>query len=70
MAKEKATTFCEIQRLWARDVPIWLASGKVDGVQILSEHLTIEGEGAAKVSAPPEIDMRCSWDRAGPWPFG
>ncbi len=66
MAKEKATTFCEIQRLWARDVPIWLASGKVDGVQILSEHLTIEGEGAAKVSAPPEIDNAMFMGPRGP----
>ena len=56
MAKEQAGTFAEIQRLWARDVPIWLASGKIDGVQVLSDHLTIEGEGAARVSTPPNID--------------
>lgn len=56
MAKEKPETFAEIQRLWARDVPIWLASGKIDGVQLLSEHLTIEGEGAARVVSPPGID--------------
>lgn len=56
MSKEKPETFAEIQRLWARDVPIWLASGKIDGVQLLSDHLTIEGEGAAKVTLPPEVD--------------
>ncbi len=56
MAKEKPDTFAEIQRLWARDVPIWLASGKIDGVQLLSEHLTIEGEGAIRVTSPPEVD--------------
>ena len=56
MAKEKPETFAEIQRLWARDVPIWLASGKIDGVQLLSEHLTIEGEGATRVTSPPGVD--------------
>lgn len=56
MAKEKPDTFAEIQRLWARDVPIWLASGKVDGVQLLSEHLTIEGPGATRVTTPPDMD--------------
>ncbi len=56
MAKEQAGTFAEIQRLWSRDVPIWLASGKIDGVQVLSDHLTIEGEAATRVVAPPKID--------------
>ena len=56
MAKEQAVTFAEIQRLWSRDVPIWLASGKIDGVQLLSDHLTIEGEGAARVIMPPGMD--------------
>ena len=56
MAKDKPDTFAEIQRLWARDVPIWLASGKIDGVQLLSEHLTIEGEGATRVTSPPGVD--------------
>jgi hypothetical protein len=35
----------EIQRMWARDVPIWLASGFVDSIQVLSNHLTYDGEG-------------------------
>lgn len=34
-----------IYRLWQRDVPIWLASGKVDSIALLSEHLT-EGKAA------------------------
>jgi hypothetical protein len=56
MSKEKPDTFAEIQRLWARDVPIWLASGKIDAVQLLSDHLTIDGEGATRVVSPPGID--------------
>lgn len=39
----------EIQKLWARDLPIWLASGRVDSVQLLSEHLTIDGQTAVEV---------------------
>lgn len=34
----------EIQKLWTRDVPIWLASGHIDSIQLLSEHLTIDGK--------------------------
>ncbi len=37
----------EIQRLWARDVPVWLASQRIDSIQILSDHLTADGAGAA-----------------------
>ncbi len=55
-AKQKPQTFAEIQRLWSRDVPIWLASGRIDAIQLLSDHLTIEGEGAARVTNPPGID--------------
>lgn len=44
----------EIQQLWARDVPIWLASGQVDSIQILSEHLTYDGSRAA-VPQPLEL---------------
>lgn len=49
MAKQAATevdaipVHVEIQRLWARDVPIWLASERVDSVQLLSDHLTYDG---------------------------
>lgn len=41
----------EIQKLWARDVPVWLASGNIDSVQVLSEHLTYDGRDAATVHA-------------------
>ncbi|MCA9134041.1 MAG: hypothetical protein KDA45_12830 [Planctomycetales bacterium] len=34
----------EIQQLWARDLPIWLASGRIDSIQVLSEHLTYDGQ--------------------------
>lgn len=44
----------EIQKLWARDVPIWLASERVDSIQILSTHLTPDGQGATKFS--PIVD--------------
>jgi hypothetical protein len=55
MAKQApATTLqlpvhAEIQRPWARDVPIWLASGQVDSIQVLGSHLTIDGERATPV---------------------
>ncbi len=39
----------EIQELWARDLPVWLASGRIDSVQLLSDHLTIEGKAASEV---------------------
>lgn len=35
----------EICRLWARDIPIWLASQRIDSIQVLSTHLTWGGEG-------------------------
>ena len=38
----------EIQRLWARDVPIWLASKRVDSIQVMSEHLGYEGKKEKK----------------------
>lgn len=43
----------EIQRLWARDVPIWLASQHIDSVQVLSEHLTLDGKAPKVV---PVVD--------------
>ncbi len=39
----------EIQKLWARDLPVWLASGRIDSIQLLSDHLTIEGKAASEV---------------------
>lgn len=49
MAKEHAgdsrfPVHAEIQKLWARDVPIWLASDRIDSVQLLSDHLTYDGK--------------------------
>lgn len=40
----------EIHKLWARDLPIWLASGRIDSVQLLSQHLTYDGSRVAKVA--------------------
>ncbi len=54
VTEEALPTHIEIQRLWARDVPIWLASGKVDSVQLLSEHLTYDGSRAASAT-PLEV---------------
>ena len=39
----------ELQRVWARDVPIWLASGRIDSVQLLGPHVTIDGLRAEAV---------------------
>lgn len=39
------TTHNTIYKLWQRDVPVWLASGKVDSIAVLSEHLS-EGKTA------------------------
>lgn len=38
-AKKQPSTIAEIQSLWARDVPIWLASGRIDLAQVFSQHL-------------------------------
>lgn len=40
---EQLPVHAEIQSLGARDVPIWLASGKIDSVQVLGPHVTIDG---------------------------
>ncbi|MGN6137129.1 MAG: hypothetical protein ACTHOU_21810 [Aureliella sp.] len=50
MAKENAQTHAEIARLWSRDAPVWLASGRIDSIQILSEHTTRDGRSDFKVS--------------------
>jgi hypothetical protein len=39
----------EIQKLWERDLPVWLASGRIDSIQLLSDHLTIDGSPGSKV---------------------
>jgi hypothetical protein len=56
MAKENPDSHVEIQRLWARDVPIWLATGKVDTIQLMSDHLTYDGKGAAQFTAPIDVE--------------
>ena len=50
LAKQKTETRAEITRLWARDTPQWLASGRIDAIQILSEHTTRDGKSSIKVS--------------------
>jgi hypothetical protein len=50
MAKKEAATHAEIARLWARDVPVWLASGRIDSIQVLSEHVTLDGRSDVKLS--------------------
>lgn len=60
MAKESPATssglpvHAEIQQLWARDVPIWLASDRIDSIQLLSNHLSIDGKRTAKFT--PTVD--------------
>lgn len=50
MAKQQATTHAEIARLWERDTPVWLASGRIDSIQVLSEHVTHDGRTDIKLS--------------------
>ncbi len=50
MAKQNADAHAEIAKLWAPDVPIWLASGRIDSIQILSDHLTRDGKTATRVN--------------------
>ncbi len=44
----------EIGRLWERDVPIWLASGHIDSIQLLGSHLTYDGQRQTPVT--PIVD--------------
>ena len=44
-AVDQLPVHVEIHQPWARDLPIWLASGRVDSVQLLSEHVTYQGQG-------------------------
>ena len=50
IAKQKAETRAEIARLWARDTPQWLASGRVDAIQVISDYLTRDGKSSIKLS--------------------
>ncbi len=49
VAKQKPETRVEIARLWALDTPQWLASGRVDAIQLLSEHVTRDGKSPIKL---------------------
>jgi hypothetical protein len=48
--EEQLPVHVEIHKLWAAELPIWLASGRIDSVQLLSEHLTIDGSKSAAVA--------------------
>jgi hypothetical protein len=50
----------EVQNMSARDLPIWLATEKIDSIQMLSQHLTFDGSRATKVSplVVPEHNFR------------
>ncbi len=48
-AGDALSVHAEIGQLWARDVPIWLASGKIDSIQLLGPHLTLDGQRATAV---------------------
>lgn len=56
VAPQDLPVHAEIQKLWARDVPIWLASGLIDSVQLLSSHLTVDGQRAEPVSLLVEAE--------------
>jgi hypothetical protein len=64
-ASDSPETFIEIQRLWAPEVPLWLASGKVHGVQLLGDHLTIDGEGTQPIDPPVKLERTYPRDQRG-----
>jgi hypothetical protein len=57
---ERLPVHVEIQKLWAAELPIWLASGRIDSVQLLGDHLTIDGHKSAVVApvVAPEGNYR------------
>ncbi len=55
-ADDQLPIHAEIQALWARDVPIWLASNRIDSIQVLGSHLTIDGQRASQVNPVVETD--------------
>ncbi len=55
----------EVQKLWARDLPVWLASGRVDSVQLLSDHLTFDGKSFAEVKPLVIPEGKFQGGRAG-----
>jgi hypothetical protein len=56
LADNQLPVHAEIQSLWARDVPIWLASNRIDSIQVLGSHLTIDGQRASQVNPLVETD--------------
>jgi hypothetical protein len=55
---------CEISRPWASELPIWLASQRVDSFQLLGEHLTFDGQRGLPVQLPVPFERSFSTDRA------
>lgn len=53
-AQVQPVVHAEIAKLWARDTPVWLASGLIDSIQVLGEHATYDGSGAARFK--PMVD--------------
>ncbi len=51
---EQLPVHIEIQKPWARDTPIWLASGRIDSIQLLGSPLTWDGSPGENVQ-PLEI---------------
>jgi hypothetical protein len=43
IAKKEIATHAELVGLWQRDCPILLASGRIDSIQVLSDHATRDG---------------------------
>ncbi|MGN6546536.1 MAG: hypothetical protein ACTHK7_15885 [Aureliella sp.] len=66
MAKREAAKHAEIARLWARDTPIWLASGRIDSIQVLSEHATHDGRTDIKLSDMYHPDRERFQGKRGP----
>lgn len=54
LATDELPVHAEIGRLWERDVPIWLASGHIDSIQLLGSHLTYDGQRQTPVE--PLVD--------------
>lgn len=56
-ATEELPVHAEIGRLWERDVPIWLASGHIDSIQLLASHLTYDGQRQTPVEPLVDSDL-------------
>ena len=53
---EALPVHAEIGRLWECDVPIWLASGHIDSIQLLGSHLTYDGQRQTPVESLVDPD--------------